>query len=105
MAVTGSGGSRRSSLERPVSLPHGEKTVYFIRHGQSTANVTPTDARRRDSSLVDCGLTRRGIDQSLLIPECLTQSGVESVELVIASPLTRALTVRKSVGMGASVLS
>jgi bisphosphoglycerate-dependent phosphoglycerate mutase len=89
---------RLSSMERPISLPHGEKTVYFIRHGQSTGNVTPTETRRCDLALVDCGLTSLGIEQSRQIPKYLAQAaGAESVELVIASPLTRALLVRSVV--------
>ena len=76
------------------------KTVYLIRHGQSKAQAAKKDGldRKRDNSLRDCGLSPTGRHQALAIPSHLTRYNHQSlspettgIELVISSPLTRAL--------------
>lgn len=64
------------------------KTVYLIRHGQSQGQVARKNARKNDSSLVDCGLTSVGRIEAEEIPGLLDGT---SIELVVSSPMTRAL--------------
>jgi broad specificity phosphatase PhoE len=58
-----------------------EKIVYFVRHGQSEANISPV-FQRQDSSLTDVGKK-----QAERIAERITKI---SFETLIASPLSRA---------------
>lgn len=76
------------------------KTIYLIRHGQSKAQTAKKDGldRKRDNSLRDCGLSPTGRHQALAIRSHLTRHNQQSpspeitgIELVISSPLTRAL--------------
>ena len=47
--------------------------------------------RKRDMSLVDCPLTRKGIKQAREVISTLGPQAASSIELVITSPLRRAL--------------
>lgn len=66
------------------------KTIYLIRHGESQGQTAKKNGldRKRDNSLIDCGLSKKGIQQASDIP---SYAPPESVELVVSSPLTRAL--------------
>ena len=69
--------------------PMQPKRVYLIRHGESmgqTARHLQMD-RRRDSRLRDCGLTEKGILQA----SALSENFGHKVDVVISSPLTRAI--------------
>eukprot|EP00525_Craspedostauros_australis_P002321 CAMPEP_0198128070 /NCGR_PEP_ID=MMETSP1442-20131203/48520_1 /TAXON_ID= /ORGANISM="Craspedostauros australis, Strain CCMP3328" /LENGTH=221 /DNA_ID=CAMNT_0043788159 /DNA_START=38 /DNA_END=703 /DNA_ORIENTATION=- len=69
------------------------KTVWLVRHGQSlgqTARMMGLN-RKTDPSLRDCGLTRLGVQQAKDIPRLLTEEQMGSIQLVVSSPLTRAL--------------
>lgn len=66
------------------------KTVFLIRHGESrgqTANKNGLN-RRTSAELIDAGLTRKGEEQARAIPKLLN---VADVQLVVSSPLSRAL--------------
>jgi broad specificity phosphatase PhoE len=79
-----------SSSSSSKSTPH--KTIYLIRHGESIAQKKPRQQRQNDSSLIDCGLSALGVWQAReMIPQLLGQADYDSIELVITSPLTRAL--------------
>ena len=70
------------------------KTIYLIRHGHSQGQVASSNGLDRKSSpeLLDCGLTKIGESQARNLSEdCFTQGELDSIELVISSPLTRAL--------------
>jgi broad specificity phosphatase PhoE len=92
---------RRRSDGSPI-LPRDEalpaKTVYMIRHGHSQGQAASLNGldRKTCPSLNDCGLTEKGITQAWNIPQqllAITQDPtiMESIQLVISSPLTRAL--------------
>jgi len=69
------------------------KLVYLIRHGESMGQKAPSrKARQTDPSLQDCGLSDTGIQQALGLAQQLQQSDkAPDIELVLSSPLTRAL--------------
>ena len=76
------------------------KQVYLLRHGESEAQVhsrvTSEYSRTRDPALKDCALTRRGVDQakragSSLVEYLDTSIDGEPLDLIVVSPLTRAL--------------
>ena len=69
------------------------KLVYLIRHGESMGQKAPSrKARQTDPSLQDCGLSDTGIQQALGLAQQLRSLQQQSnVELVLSSPLTRAL--------------
>jgi len=74
----------------PGLIPFDSKRIYLIRHGQSQGQVASKHARRVDTKLTDCGLTLTGIDQATRIPESLGEA-YQRIELIVSSPLTRAL--------------
>ena len=95
-------GTNRTSSERQQQSANCFKTVYLIRHGQSKGQVAKREGvdRKRDLSLIDCGLTQKGIQQAGQIVSFLEEDdnddeearpGPSAVELVVSSPLTRAL--------------
>ena len=79
---------RKSPGKIPLDLSIPPKTVYLIRHGESMGQVATRERRSNDSSLTDCGLTPLGEEQALKLPE---QLPLESIQLVLTSPLRRAL--------------
>jgi broad specificity phosphatase PhoE len=92
---------RRRSDGSPI-LPRDEtltaKTVYMIRHGHSQGQAARSNGldRKTCSSLNDCDLTEKGMAQARNIPQQLMKIThepmiMESIQLVISSPLTRAL--------------
>lgn len=73
------------------------KTVYMIRHGQSLGQTAKQHGidRKRDVSLIDCGLSKKGTQEAQQIPSLLQpleeDASMSMIELVVSSPLTRAL--------------
>jgi broad specificity phosphatase PhoE len=108
-----------SSSAVPSALP-ATKTIYLIRHGESLGQCALNrNQRQTDPALLDCGLSELGIQQALALKQCLqttttatsspggstnatsattadadcdTPSSIMSnIQLVLCSPLTRAL--------------
>ncbi|KAG7362077.1 methyltransferase domain containing protein [Nitzschia inconspicua] len=79
-------------VSRDTTLP--PKRIFLIRHGESmgqTAKRLGWD-RKTDRRLIDCGLTSKGTSQAYSIRKLLGEKmDLESIELVVSSPLTRAL--------------
>lgn len=76
----------------PLLNSSNAKRLILIRHGESqgqAAKLAGLD-RQRDPNLIDCGLTRKGAGQASNIPNMLGGL-ISSIDLVISSPLTRAL--------------
>jgi len=67
-----------------AAVPHGwdKKTIYFMRHGESIANV------RQDHDIYDPDLTGTGMDQATTISRYTKHLGIEAV---ICSPLKRSI--------------
>ena len=81
-------------IKEKKSHDDAPKMVYLIRHGQSQGQTAKRDGRdrKRDPSLVDCGLTKLGIQQaSRISSSAWNTTSMDTVELVLSSPLTRAL--------------
>ncbi|KAK5579415.1 hypothetical protein RB653_009098 [Dictyostelium firmibasis] len=75
-----------------------KKKVYFIRHGQSTFNIAYLANNKVDPFLFDARLTEEGEKQANELSENV-EKYLKDVELVITSPLTRALcTTRRGFG-------
>ena len=75
----------------PSNLPI--KTVYLIRHGESQGQAASRNGldRKTDPRLVDCGLTRKGESQAWSLRNFFSEAELDSIQLVVSSPLTRAL--------------
>mmetsp|Transcript_1339 Transcript_1339/g.4822 ORF Transcript_1339/g.4822 Transcript_1339/m.4822 type:complete len:475 (+) Transcript_1339:147-1571(+) len=76
--------------ERPPQVAkerYGEKVVYFVRHGQSVANLVDFKDKQ-DEKLRDAGLTDKGKEQARRLQERVAEWGVQTV---ICSPLTRTI--------------
>lgn len=73
--------------EKPV------KTIYLIRHGQSQGQAAHHNGmdRHTDPRLRDCGLTKRGESEAANLRKIFTEEELEAIQLVVSSPLTRAL--------------
>lgn len=84
--------SHKSSKKRKESAA-ASKTVYLIRHGHSEGQDAKRNGldRKRDLSLRDCGLSSKGVQQSEQIRSFLEDNSLPLIELVVSSPLTRAL--------------
>lgn len=67
------------------------KTLYLIRHGESLGQAAPRQVRRTDPNLLDCALTPKGVSQALHVPKLFDNDAYDTIELVISSPLTRAI--------------
>jgi methyltransferase-like protein 6 len=69
------------------------KRVYLIRHAESIGQASRLLGwdRKNDNRLVDCGLTEKGKSQSLGMKKLFSDEDFDLIELVISSPLTRAL--------------
>ncbi|EAL62518.1 phosphoglycerate/bisphosphoglycerate mutase family protein [Dictyostelium discoideum AX4] len=75
-----------------------KKKVYFIRHGQSTFNIAYLANNKVDPYLFDARLTEEGEKQANELSENV-EKYLQDVELIISSPLTRALcTTRRGFG-------
>jgi broad specificity phosphatase PhoE len=77
----------------PIDGTLPPKTIYLIRHGQSRGQVAKKNGldRKTDPKLRDCDLTEKGASEALHIPKLFTEEDLASIQLVISSPLTRAL--------------
>lgn len=75
---------QQPSIQQDIKEP---KLIYLIRHGESMGQRATRKARESDPSLIDCGLSPTGIQQAKLLHETLNGA----VDLVVCSPLTRAL--------------
>jgi broad specificity phosphatase PhoE len=85
-------GSQMASSVVPPSSDGRRQYICLVRHGQSRAQGT-NKKERRSNTLLDCHCSSKGISQAYSLPERLTaHGGVSGVELVVSSPLTRALT-------------
>ena len=76
-----------NNIDRP-------KTVIFVRHGESLAQTArKRGLKRTDRSLRDCDLTMKGQSQAKGLRKlpCFT----DGIDLVVVSPLTRALRTAK----------
>lgn len=68
------------------------KTIYLIRHGQSKGQVAQKNGmQRNDMALHDCDLSSRGISEARHLPKLFSPEELESIQVVISSPMTRAL--------------
>jgi broad specificity phosphatase PhoE len=78
-------------LALDTSLP--TKTIYLIRHGHSQGQAAQRNGldRKKDPRLRDCGLAPKGLSEALGIPKFFTSEELDSIQLVLSSPLTRAL--------------
>jgi hypothetical protein len=77
----------------PKEMHMPVKTIYFIRHGHSQGQAARQNGldRKTDQSLRDCDLTEKGKTEAVHIRKLLSEQEMASIELVISSPLTRAL--------------
>lgn len=78
-------------VPRNLELP--TKRVYLVRHGQSQGQTAKTNGldRKKDPKLLDCGITAKGESEALGVRKILGEDNYQSIELVVSSPLTRAL--------------
>lgn len=67
------------------------KMIYLIRNAQSEAEVFEGKDRSTNPELKDCGLTEHGIQQSKDLLKLLAGEHLENIQLVVTSPLKRAL--------------
>ena len=67
------------------------KMIYLIRSAQSEAEVVEGKDRSTNSDLKDCGLTELGIQESKDLSKLLEGGHLKDIELVVTSPLKRAL--------------
>ena len=69
------------------------KRIYMIRHGQSQGQAAAKNGldRKNDPSLLDCNLTPRGRSEALGLQKIFSEDEMASIQLVVSSPLTRAL--------------
>jgi len=84
--------TQMASSSVPSSSDGRRQYICLVRHGQSRAQGT-SKKERRSYTLLDCHCSSKGISQAYSLPERLTaHGGVAGVELVVSSPLTRALS-------------
>ena len=82
---------RKKALDNKYEALSGPtKKLILIRHGESQGQAAKSNGlnRKRDASLRDADLTGKGIKQAKNIRDHMP---IEEVDLVIVSPLTRAL--------------
>jgi broad specificity phosphatase PhoE len=86
------GGAAGTASSMEVDDGHPTKTIYLIRHGESQGQAARSDGISRNHiSLLDCGLTRRGQSEAMHVPKRFTREELESIQLVVSSPMSRAL--------------
>ncbi|ETW05691.1 hypothetical protein H310_03410 [Aphanomyces invadans] len=79
--------------------PPAEKTIYFIRHGESTFNqwrvrsiLTFSWIFVKDPMIIDARLSAKGRQQVAVLKQTIHDMGLhEVVDVIITSPLTRAV--------------
>jgi broad specificity phosphatase PhoE len=77
----------------PIDPKMPTKTIYLIRHGHSQGQAAKQNGldRKKDARLRDCGLTQKGESEAAHIGDLFAMEELDSIQLVLASPLTRAL--------------
>jgi len=77
----------------PLNLNNPVKTIYMIRHGESQGQAATRNGldRKNDPTLLDCDLTTKGQAEACGIQSFFSEQEMESIQLVVSSPLTRAL--------------
>lgn len=77
----------------PVDPRKPAKVIYLVRHGQSLGQTAKQNGldRKRDKRLTDCMMTEEGQRQATQVPDLLGKCTLDSIQLVVSSPLTRAL--------------
>ena len=90
--------SARFESNEPPAEPM-TRTVFLIRHGQSTFNAHHM-ATGEDPGHIDAPLTELGLTQ---VQEARARMAGEHVDLVIASPLTRAIQTATGIFAGRDV--
>ena len=65
-----------------------DKTIHWIRHGESLSNISDSN-----SNIIDPGLTTNGLDQCEKLKSYVNKNSqiFGSIDLIIVSPLTRTL--------------
>jgi broad specificity phosphatase PhoE len=86
----GRGGAAASSTPRTL-FQEAPKTIYLIRHGESLGQKASRQARTRDPSLKDCGLSAQGECQASVLPSLLGMERYRAIDHVVSSPLRRAV--------------
>ena len=71
-----------------IKLGFGEKLVYFIRHGQSIANLVDDSEKSNMTHLRDAQLTDLGKQQAIDLQPIVKDW---NVQVVLVSPMTRTL--------------
>ncbi|GKZ00484.1 hypothetical protein MPSEU_001000900 [Mayamaea pseudoterrestris] len=83
---------RRSRRKEPTKHILDEpKTIYLIRHGQSLGQAASPEDRLTNAALQDCRLSPLGVEQAHAIPDILGKQVYDSIQLIICSPLARAM--------------
>jgi len=77
----------------PIDPGRPVKRVILVRHGESMGQAARSKGwdRQTDRRLLDCRLTFKGVSQALALRKLLQPKDVDSIQLVVCSPLTRAL--------------
>lgn len=95
-------GHNRTNEKKPVGVvPSGvQKTIILVRHGTSEGQKWRDIGMqsRSDPRLLDCYLTRKGVNEACNCGRQLVKDGVIP-ELVVVSPLTRAIQTACSMFM------
>jgi phosphohistidine phosphatase SixA len=80
---------RNSSINNSINQINKKKKdvviFHLIRHGQSVGQTVDRQRRMNDTNLLDCGLSKLGVEQARAIQL------PSSVQLIVSSPLTRAV--------------
>jgi len=83
-------------------IPAATKEVVLLRHARSLGQVAHPRARRSSDALVDAALSPGGWQQARLLRVAVARPGSRvAVDLVVTSPLTRALQTAVAVFSGA----
>lgn len=88
----------RQNVEECTQELNLPKTLYLIRHAESEGQAAGRRGldRQHDPRLRDCPLTDLGVTQAATnIESTLGPDGMAQIELVVTSPLTRALQTGK----------
>lgn len=87
--------TKSSNVANVISDTNTTKTIYLIRHGESLGQLANEKRRRSDNNLRDCQLSDTGIIQAKDIINRINEEDnnvdYDTIELVVCSPLTRAI--------------
>jgi len=74
-----------------TTSPDSQQSICLVRHGRSLAQGVDRHLRKSERFL-DCHLSPTGVSQAYGVPGRLIRNGgLSGIELVVVSPLTRAL--------------